>query len=58
LAQILESLEFTSKIELAILETEKELSEREAQLRNWALNESTELNNEIGQVRVSVENGR
>lgn len=57
-AEVLDSLDFSAKIEQAIYETEKELSAKEAELREWAQGECTELGDEISQVRMIVEQGR
>lgn len=51
-------MDFAHRLELAIVDTEKELSLREAELQEWAAGEQTELSSEIASVRLSVENGR
>ena len=58
LANLLESLDFWFRIDRAIIQTEVELAEKEGELRQWANQDSTELSEEISQVRVAVEDGR
>ena len=55
---LLESLDYAFKIEKAIVDTEIELAQKEGDLQLWASSDSTQLNEEIVEVRLSVEAGR